>query len=101
MTDAPYYQKLELFSQACDLIGGREVAARALRISDRSLRYLLAGQRQLHTGLLEDMGRALIDHANLCRGLERQLNPGFAKNVAGVPPPHGNTNFVKRLHAGD
>ena len=84
----PEHNQLELIRTACQLLGGNEAAARTLGMSDRSLRYLLAGDRELHTGLFEDISKALIQHADRCRTIERQLNPAFAANREGVKLPH-------------
>lgn len=88
---------LELFARAVRLIGGQEAAARALGISDRSLRYLLAGKRTLHAGHLEDMGKLLLAHADQCRALERRISPAFAGNLGpDVGTPHGNSAHARR-----
>ncbi|WP_310532551.1 hypothetical protein [Novosphingobium sp.] len=71
---------LDNFRTAVELLGGQQQAARALQISDRSLRYLISGQRRLHDGILSDLCKALIDHAAKCRALESALNPAFAAN---------------------
>lgn len=93
--------KLELFRQASDLLGGREATARALRMSDRSLRYLLAGEREIHTGLLEDISKALIDHARQCQSIERQLSPAFNENLVGIAPPPFHSAHARRNREGN
>jgi hypothetical protein len=45
------------------------------------VRYLLSGERELHDGFLRDTAKALIEHAELCRQLERKLSPAFAANL--------------------
>lgn len=88
---------LQKVERAIALLGGREATARALGISDRSLRYLLSGQRRLHTGILEDLARALIDKADACRQLEREISPAFAANLTDeIATPHGNAAFSRR-----
>lgn len=92
----PEHEKLELIRQACRLLGTNERAAELLGMTDRSLRYLLAGDRAIHTGLLEDISKALIDHAGRCRSIERQLNPAFAENLQGVKAPHHKSAYALR-----
>ncbi|WP_420381402.1 hypothetical protein [Novosphingobium sp.] len=90
--------QIDLFRQAVDCIGGQTAAAGALDMSERSVRFLLAGERRLHAGILEAMSRALIDHANVCRALERQLSPAFIENrtaAQAVPPKHDGNRSVK------
>lgn len=89
--------KLELFTQACQLLGGNKAAAAALGMSDRSLRYLFDGTRPLHRGLLEDISKALLAHADQCRALERQLSPAFDENRTGIPEPHGHSAHARRM----
>jgi DNA-binding transcriptional regulator YdaS (Cro superfamily) len=90
--------QITLFRQAVDCIGGQTAAAQALGMSERSVRFLLAGERRLHAGILEAMSRALIDHANVCRALERQLSPAFIENrtaAQAVPPRHDGNRAGK------
>jgi hypothetical protein len=84
-------QQLALFSQAVDLIGGISATARALDINERNVRRILRGDNRLHTGLLGDMAKALLTHANQCRQLERQLSPLYSANLTEAqakPPLH-------------
>lgn len=82
----------QLFADAVAAVGGQQAAARALGMSsDRSVRQILAGTRRLHAGILQDMARALLAHADHCRALERQLSPAFADNLTedqATPPRH-------------
>jgi hypothetical protein len=90
--------QIDLFKHAVDCIGGQAAAATALDMSERSVRFLLAGERRLHAGILEAMSRALIDHANVCRALERQLSPAFIENrtaAQAVPPKHDGNRQTK------
>lgn len=88
---------LQKVERAIALLGGREATARILGMSDRSLRFLLSGRRNLHTGILEDLARALIAKAEACRQLEREISPAFAANVTDeVVRPHGNSAFARR-----
>lgn len=82
--------QLELFSRAVTALGGQQATARALDMSDRSLRMLLSGDRRLHAGILEDIANALLAHADECRALERKLSPAFAGNLheTNRPPLH-------------
>lgn len=90
--------QLEYFTRAVQLLGGQQATSRALDMSDRSLRMLLSGTRRLHTGILEDIAKALIDHADECRTLERKLSPAFATNLhaENSPPLHDGKQAVGR-----
>lgn len=88
----PAFQIARL-QQAVDLLGGTRNTSRALNISERHLRRLLTGNSPLHTGILADTARVLLEHADACRALERQLSPAFAANLIpdqqGRPKPRG------------
>lgn len=75
------HTQLQLFNQACDLLGGNRATAQLLGINERNVRYLRAGDRKLHDGYLRDVSAALIKHAQQCRELERQLSPAFSNNL--------------------
>jgi hypothetical protein len=88
----------EYFARAVQLIGGQQATSRALNMSDRSVRMLLSGDRRLHAGILEDMAKALIAHADECRALERKLSPAFASNrteAQARPPLHTGKMPIK------
>jgi hypothetical protein len=70
----------EIFARAVDALGGYRSAARALEVNEKSVIRWIKGERRLHDGVLEKMCGVLIAHADLCKGLERQLHPGFASN---------------------
>lgn len=70
-----------LFAQAVDMLGGQRPAARTIGCSERTIRSLISGERQLHSGFLRDAAAALIQHADACRKLERQISPAFAANM--------------------
>lgn len=74
-------EQLQLFRQAVAALGGQNATARYLKVTDRHVRFLLAGEREIHDGILRDLGRALLEHAELCKRLERQLSPAFATNL--------------------
>lgn len=74
-------QQLELFKQGVKLLGGAIAAAGYLKVSERQMRGLLSGERTIHDGFLEDIGKSLIAHADKCRAFERQLSPAFAANL--------------------
>lgn len=83
--------QLEYFARAVQLLGGNTATARALDVNERTVRMFISGQRRLHAGILEDIGKALIDHADECRALERKLSPAFAGNrteAQARPPLH-------------
>lgn len=96
--------QLKLFADAVAALGGQQATSRALNMSDRSVRMLLAGDRRLHVGILEDMAKALINHADHCRMLERKLSPAFAGNLSEAqrrPALHGGTgkpSLAKEMH---
>lgn len=81
----------QYFADAVTALGGQQATSRLLNLSDRTLRMLLAGQRRIHAGHLEDIAKALIERADLCRALERKLSPAFAQNLSDAqskPPLH-------------
>jgi hypothetical protein len=69
------------FLAAIDLLGGQRATARAIGINDRTLRALIAGEKNLHQGYLQDIATALQHHADACREAERQLSPLFTANL--------------------
>jgi hypothetical protein len=73
--------QLDLFRQACAALGGQSAAARYLKVTDRQIRFLLAGDREIHDGFLRDIAAALLEHAALCKQLEHRLTPAFAANL--------------------
>ena len=73
--------QLDYFHHAVAALGGQRAAARYLNVSERNVRFLLAGDRELHDGYLRDIAAALIQHADKCRALERQISPAFAANL--------------------
>lgn len=97
--------QLEYFARAVQLLGGNTATARALDINERTVRMFIAGDRRLHAGILEDIGKALIAHADECRALERKLSPAFAGNRTEAqekPPLHdgkGRTRAADQLKA--
>lgn len=88
----------QLFADATAALGGQQATARALDMSDRSVRMILAGERRLHDGILEDMANALIVHADHCRALERRLSPAFSSNMNenNHPPLHDGKGAANR-----
>lgn len=74
-------QQHALFVDAVEALGGQRRVAKILDVTDRTVRGLVSGDRALHTGYLRDISRALLGHADLCRALERGLNPLFSKNL--------------------
>lgn len=85
--------QLALLSRAVTRLGGQQQTAKILEISDRSLRYLLSGERRLHADQLERISNALIAQADECRAIERQLSPAFAQNLS-------EAQARPRLHSG-
>jgi DNA-binding transcriptional regulator YdaS (Cro superfamily) len=73
-------EQLTRFIDAVELLGGQRAAARAIGVSDRTIRFLVAGQKPLHTGYTRDIATALLDHASRCSALERQINPLYTAN---------------------
>lgn len=95
MTPQPIDPAIQLarFRTAVQLLGGQRSAARALTVNERHIGRLLAGGSPLHSGMLTDLGSALLAHADQCRALERQLSPAFAANLTehqpAPPKPRG------------
>lgn len=86
--------QLAHFKAAINLLGGPRSAARVLDINERTIARLLAGQATLHVGFLQDTAKALLEHAEQCRKLERLISPAFADNLTAEQRdkrPHGNT----------
>ncbi len=82
----------ELFARAVEALGGKRDAATAMGRTDRNVLRWIKGERRLHDDVLEDICKALIAHADLCRELERQLHPAFGGNrspAQAKPPLHG------------
>lgn len=91
--------QLELFRDAVALLGGSRTAAARLGVAERTVTRLLAGETTLHTGFLADMAKALLDHAEACRAMERRLSPAFADNLTEAQRtarPHGNAFHLGR-----
>jgi len=77
----PVQTQLERFRIAVQLLGGTRETARQLDVAERTITRLLAGESALHAGFLRDMSKALLNHAEACRTLERQISPAFADNL--------------------
>ncbi len=92
MTIDPQTQ-LTRFRAAVALLGGPRSAARALALGERHVGRLYSGGSPLHSGILADLGQALLAHADQCRALERQISPAFAANLIdgqpAAPKPRG------------
>jgi DNA-binding transcriptional regulator YdaS (Cro superfamily) len=74
-------EQIERFAQGVDLLGGQQVAARILGLSEEAVRDLCNGCQPLHIGILRNISRALILHAKACRMVERRLSPAFLGNI--------------------
>jgi DNA-binding transcriptional regulator YdaS (Cro superfamily) len=74
-------EQRELFRQAVEALGGRAASAARLAVSERHVRKLIAGESALHDGILRDIARALLAHADECKRLEKALSPAFAANL--------------------
>jgi hypothetical protein len=68
------------FVRAVELLGGQHVAVDYLDISPRNMRYLIARERNLHSGYMRDITTALRDHARKCTELARRTDPLFTAN---------------------
>lgn len=90
----------DLFKLGVQLLGGSRNAARLLDASERTLSRLLAGEAPLHDGWLRDISRALLQHSDACRALEKRLNPMFAANVHEGQPQEDNRRAGGRKRAG-
>jgi hypothetical protein len=94
--------QMSTFRRACELIGGQREAARVLHMNDRHIRHLIAGTKPLHASLLAEICTALLDHADECRRVERQLSPTFRDNLTERQrerTPHGNIEVWKQRRA--
>jgi hypothetical protein len=91
--------QLDDFRKAIRLLGGGRATADALGVSDRHIRHVLAGKRELHAGILADLDDALARRANDCRDLRRRLSPVFERNLTPEQrerPIHGNSAHARR-----
>lgn len=70
-----------LFTKAVEALGGVRAASVILACSERTVSRLLTGEMALHEGWLRGVSSALLDHAVLCRKLERSLSPDFPSNL--------------------
>lgn len=79
----PQYPDIQMqtFSAAVEALGGRTAVSRILDVSTRTVRAWISGERPLHDGIMREVARALIRHADECRRLERQISPAFASNL--------------------
>ncbi|MED5545660.1 hypothetical protein [Novosphingobium decolorationis] len=73
--------QLDFWNQAVQLLGGQRPTARLLECSERTIRALCSGERQIHDGWLKDISAALLQHASACRAMERKLSPDFSGNL--------------------
>lgn len=80
MTTTPENQR-ERIALAARLLGGNRATARALGCSERFLRALISGEKAASPGMLADLGKALLAHAELCRQTEFQISPAFTRNL--------------------
>ncbi|WP_404479806.1 hypothetical protein [Novosphingobium sp. BL-52-GroH] len=76
--------QLALFTQAVEALGGQRVTARILGLDEAALRGRLSGAEDLDTDILRDIARALIEHADRCRKIERKLSPAFSENLTAI-----------------
>ncbi|MCJ2181583.1 hypothetical protein MTR62_02495 [Novosphingobium sp. 1949] len=74
-------EQLSLFARAVDALGGASGVARTLSCTESAVGEVLSGQEALHEGWLRAISSALLEHANLCRKLERSLSPDFPSNL--------------------
>jgi hypothetical protein len=73
-------QRRQHFIAACELLGGQRPVARILGVSDRTVRYLVAGDLTLTRGFMRDITAALRDRGTACRALAAQTDPLFSAN---------------------
>jgi hypothetical protein len=91
--------QLDDFRKAIRLLGGGRATADALGVSDRHIRHVLAGKRELHAGILADVDDALARRANDRRDLRRRLSPVFERNLTSEQserPIHGNSAHARQ-----
>lgn len=73
--------QLRRFGYGIGLLGGTRSASNYMEMTERQIRFLMAGHRTLHDGHLRDLAAALIDRAEECRKLERLISPAFSENL--------------------
>jgi hypothetical protein len=64
---------LNQFLEGVRLLGGHRAAGSILDINERTMRRICAADQPLHAGFLRDLAAALLDRANHCHELERQI----------------------------
>ncbi|MGF7151279.1 hypothetical protein FHS96_004942 [Sphingomonas zeicaulis] len=67
-------EKLEVFSRGVDLLGGQRATAKALDVTDRTIRKLLSGEMIVHDGFMKDMAAALHTMMADCRDLIAKID---------------------------
>lgn len=73
--------QIQTLATAVEALGGRTAVANILDVNVRTVRAWLAGERPFHDGIMREIARALIRHADHCRKLERQISPAFKGNL--------------------
>jgi hypothetical protein len=79
-------RQLNQFLEGVRLLGGQRAAASVLGINERTMRRICAGDSPLHAGFFRDMATALLDRANHCRELEREIASLFGDNPTSASP---------------
>lgn len=74
-------QRRQLFIEACELLDGQRAVARILGVSDRTVRYLAAGDLTLTKGFMGDITHALRQREGACRALAAKTDPLFNANL--------------------
>lgn len=74
-------QRRQHFIEACELLGGQRPVARILGVSDRTVRYLVAGDLTLTKGFMRDITHALRQREGACRALAAKTDPLFNANL--------------------
>lgn len=74
-------QRREFFNMACELLGGQRTTARILKVTDRTVRSLCAGDSAIKLGFMRDITAALRTRGEACRALAAKTDPLFNANL--------------------
>lgn len=65
--------RTRIVREAADLLGGQRELGRELDVSDRFVRYLLAGEKSASDGIMTDTAAALERRAGACADLAARI----------------------------
>lgn len=69
------------FIAAAELLGGQRALGRILGVSERTVRYLVAGDLTITRGFMRDLTHALRTRATDCAQLAKATDPLFTANL--------------------